>query len=240
MKTKFLGKQNKNLKKSGKALLDSIERIKEDINIGVDIWNIYDFMYLDAKKIPHLLVLEIIIPSKSNLIIESKSMKIYLNHFYNRSFKSKREILHIIKKDIESRIKSNIKVKFINSFCNEPKTVNLNSLKSKSTPVKRVLKFNGFRSICPVTSQPDFANIYIYSDRSIETKWLTDYLISFRDHGGFHEQCIELIFTKLKNKYEINHLEVCGRFQRRGGIDINPSRGTHNKKLFSNFREFNQ
>ena len=82
MKTKFLGKQNKNLKKSGKTLLDSIERIKEDINIGVDIWNIYVFMYLDAKKIPHLLVLEIIIPSKSNLIIESKSMKIYLNHFY--------------------------------------------------------------------------------------------------------------------------------------------------------------
>ena len=81
MKTKFLGKQNKNLKKSGKGLLDSIERIKEDINIGVDIWNIYDFMYLDAKKVPHLLVLEIIVPSKSNLIIESKSMKIYLNHF---------------------------------------------------------------------------------------------------------------------------------------------------------------
>ena len=63
---------------------------------------------------------------------------------------------------------------------------------------------------------------------------------SFANHGGFHEQCIELIFKTLKNDLSINHLEVCGRFQRRGGIDINPIRGSHNKKLFVNFREFNQ
>ena len=110
----------------------------------------------------------------------------------------------------------------------------------KKTPTKKIIKFNGFRSICPVTSQPDFANIYIYSDKSICTSWLKKYLISFANHGGFHEQCIELIFKTLKNDFSINHLEVCGRFQRRGGIDINPIRGTHNKKLFVNFREFNQ
>ena len=75
---------------------------------------------------------------------------------------------------------------------------------------------------------------------TIDLKWLKYFLISFTDHGGFHEQCIELIFTELKNKFHINHLEVCGRFQRRGGIDINPIRGTHKKKLFANFREFNQ
>mgnify|MGYP001397263248 FL=1 len=239
MKTKFLGKVNK-LKKTGKNLLDNIPRIKKDIKFGFDIWNVYDFMHLDKNKIPHLAVLEIIIPSNSDFIIESKSMKLYLNDFYNKSFKTINEISQIIKKDIEFKIKSKIKVRFIKSFSKEPTVININKLKLKSSPNKKVLKFNGFRSICPVTSQPDFASIYIYSDKTIDLKWLKYFLISFADHGGFHEQCIELIFTELKNKFHINHLEVCGRFQRRGGIDINPIRGTHKKKLFANFREFNQ
>ena len=197
-------------------------------------------MYLDVNKVPHLVVLEIIIPSDSDLIIESKSMKLYLNHFYNKTYRTKKDILKIIKKDIETKIKSKIKVKFLTKFSNEPNTVNLNSLKSKLTPSKKILKFNGFRSICPVTSQPDFANIYIYTDKSVDTKWLKKYLMSFVDHGGFHEQCIELIFTEIKSRFHIKHIEVCGRFQRRGGIDINPIRGTQKTKLFKNFRQFNQ
>ena len=240
MKTKFLGKNNNKLNKSGKNLLDSISRIKENIRFGIDIWNVYDFMYLDINKVPHLVVLEIIIPSNSDLIIESKSMKLYLNHFYNKTYRTKNDILKIIKKDIETKIKSKIKVKFLTKFSNEPNTVNLNSLKSKLTPSKKILKFNGFRSICPVTSQPDFANIYIYTDKSVDTKWLKKYLMSFVDHGGFHEQCIELIFTEIKCRFHIKHIEVCGRFQRRGGIDINPIRGTQKTKLFKNFRQFNQ
>ena len=240
MKTKFLGKNNNKLNKSGKNLLDSITRIKENIRFGIDIWNVYDFMYLDVNKVPHLVVLEIIIPSDSDLIIESKSMKLYLNHFYNKTYKTKNDILKIIKKDIETKIKSKIKVKLLTKFSNEPNTVNLNSLKSKLTPSKKILKFNGFRSICPVTSQPDFANIYIYTDKSVDTKWLKKYLMSFVDHGGFHEQCIELIFTEIKSRFHIKHIEVCGRFQRRGGIDINPIRGTQKTKLFKNFRQFNQ
>ena len=77
--------------------------------------------------------------------------------------------------------------------------ININKLKLKSSPNKKVLKFNGFRSICPVTSQPDFANIYIYSDKSIETSWLVKYLMSYANHGGFHEQCIETVsYTHLR------------------------------------------
>tara|TARA_B100001057_G_scaffold420199_1_gene440449 strand:- start:58 stop:780 length:723 start_codon:yes stop_codon:yes gene_type:complete len=240
MKTKVLGKDNKKLKKSGKNLLDAIKRTKEKISHGIDIWNVYDFMYLDINYIPKLVVLEITIPSNSDLIIESKSMKLYLNHFYNKSYKTNNDILKIIKKDIETKIRSKIKVKFLTNFYNEPITTNLNSLKSKLTPAKKIIKFNGFRSICPVTSQPDFANIYIYTDKSIDTKWLKKYLMSFVDHGGFHEQCIELIFIELNSRFHTKHIEVCGRFQRRGGIDINPVRGTHKRKLFKNFRQFNQ
>ena len=240
MKTKFLGKTKNKSKRTSKSLLDCIPRTKECIKYGVDIWNVYDFMYLDKNMIPYLSVLEITIPSNSDFIIESKSMKLYLNNFYNKPFNTNSEILRIIKNDIENKIKSKIKVRLIKSFSKEPTAININKLKLRSSPNKKVLKFNGFRSICPVTSQPDFANIYIYSDKSIDLSWLKHYLISFSDHGGFHEQCIELIYTKLKNRFKIDHLEVCGRFQRRGGIDINPSRGTHNKKLFTNFREFNQ
>ena len=105
MKTSFLGKSSKRIKKSGRNLLDSISRIKEDINYGSDIWNVYDFMYLDKNKIPALNVLEISIPSKSGLIIESKSMKLYLNSFYNKSFKSKTEIINKIKNDLEAKLK---------------------------------------------------------------------------------------------------------------------------------------
>ena len=169
MKTSFLGKNSKKIKKTGINLLDSIARVKEDINYGLDIWNVYDFMHLDKNKIPALSVLEISIPSKSDFIIESKSLKLYLNSFYNKSFKSKTEIINKIKKDLESKLKINIGIKFINSFHKEPKCIDLNSLKLNKIPTKKIIKFNGFRSICPVTSQPDFANIYIYSDKSINT-----------------------------------------------------------------------
>ena len=239
MRTSVLGKTNKIIKK-GKSLLDPIKRHRDSIKYGIDIWNVYDFMYLDKNKIPQLKVLEIQISYKSNLIIESKSMKLYLNEFYKKSFMNNHELLKKIKKDLESVIKSPIKTRLINNFHNEPIYKSLNQVKQKITTPNTIYKFNGFRSICPVTSQPDFANIYIYSDKPIEVSWLNKYLISFKEHGGFHEKCIDEIYIKLEKKFSPNHLEVCGRFQRRGGIDINPVRGNKKIKLFKNFREFNQ
>ena len=239
MKTSALGKKI-NPRKKGLSLLDPIKRQKDNIKYGVDIWNVYDFMYLNHNKIPQLVVLEIVIPYESDLIIESKSLKLYLNEFYKKSFSNKEVLIKKIKSQLELIIKHPIKIKVLKKFRPEPKYLDLNNTKLKKTKPNTIIKFNGFRSICPVTSQPDFANIYIYSDKSINTSWLKKYLISFANHGGFHEQCIELIFKTLKNDLSINHLEVCGRFQRRGGIDINPIRGSHNKKLFVNFREFNQ
>ena len=91
-----------------------------------------------------------------------------------------------------------------------------------------------------MTSQPDFANIYINSELPIDIKWLRSYLVSYRDKGDFHEQCIENIYKDIVNKYKVARLEVCGRFLRRGGIDINPIRSSHKKLFFCNFREFNQ
>jgi len=86
MKTKVLGKKSKKLNFSGKDLLDSIPRNRKKIEHGIDIWNVYDFMFKDKKEVPHLKVLEIIIPSNSKFIVESKSMKLYLNSFYDIAF----------------------------------------------------------------------------------------------------------------------------------------------------------
>ena len=239
MKTKILGKPLRN-KVINKNMLEKIKRYKSSSKFGMDIWNIYDFMYLDNLKIPVLAVLEIKIPPSSDFIIESKSMKLYLNSFYNKSFLNSSLVSSEIKNELEDLLNDEISVRFINKFSKEPNFFLINKSKADFTPAKKILKFNGFRSICPVTSQPDFANIYIYSSKKIDLTWLKNYLISFKDHGGFHEQCIDQIFEKLSSFYENFDFEICGRFQRRGGIDINPVRGSIKKKLFFNFREFNQ
>jgi len=240
MKTKVLGKRSNKLDISGKDLLDSIPRNTKKIKHGIDIWNVYDFMFKDKKEVPHLKVLEIVIPSKSKFIVESKSMKLYLNSFYDVAFNNQAEILKKIKRDLKSLIKDDVKLRFLDKFSVEPKSISLNQSNRKTIQGKKIIKFNGFRSICPVTSQPDFANIYIYSSDSLSRDWLLSYLTSFKDHGDFHEQCIESIFNNILTSFNPKHLEVAGRFQRRGGIDINPVRGTHKKFLFKNFREFNQ
>ena len=240
MKTKVLGKKLKKFDVYGKDHLDSIPRNSKKIKHGIDIWNVYDFMFKDKKEVPHLKVLEIIIPSNSKFIVESKSMKLYLNSFYDVAFDNQAEILKKIKRDLKSLIKDEVELKFLNKFSAEPKNINLNQSKGKTIQPEKIIKFNGFRSICPVTSQPDFANIYIYSSDSLSRDWLLSYLTSFKDHGDFHEQCIESIFNNILKSFNPKHLEVAGRFQRRGGIDINPVRGTHKKFLFKNFREFNQ
>ncbi len=240
MKTKVLGKEANKSNISGKSLLDIIPRKSKNIKQGIDIWNVYDFMFKDNKEVPHLKVLEIIISSNSKFIVESKSMKLYLNSFYDVVFDNKPEILKKIKNDLKSLINDDVRLRFLDKFAVEPININLNQSNIKTIKGGKIIKFNGFRSICPVTSQPDFANIYIYSSDSLSRDWLLNYLTSFKDHGDFHEQCIESIFNNILTSFDPKHLEVAGRFQRRGGIDINPVRGTHKKFLFENFREFNQ
>ena len=239
MTTKFLGKTVGKTPTGFKAL-DPIARGEAAHAYGVDYWNAYEFNYLDDKKIPVLKVLQILIPSSSTYTVESKSLNLYLNAFYKKSYLSDVDVLSKISKDLSKLTKSLIEAKFLKKFSSEPEALDLNATKRIYTKPLQIIKFTGFRSICPVTSQPDFANIYIRSDLPINTKWLQGYLVSYRDKGDFHEQCIENIYKDIASKYKITSLEVCGRFLRRGGIDINPIRSSHKKFFFSNFREFNQ
>ena len=109
MKTSALGKKI-NPRKKGLSLLDPIKRQKDNIKYGIDIWNVYDFMYLNHNKIPQLVVLEIVIPYESDLIIESKSLKLYLNEFYKKSFSNKVVLIKIIKSQLASTIKQAKKI----------------------------------------------------------------------------------------------------------------------------------
>ncbi len=240
MSLKHLGKKESKRKKTGIQILDKIIRNESNIPYGSDFWNIYDFMYLDQNELPVLKVLEIEIPSSSKYSIESKSMKLFLNEYYKKSFKSEALIIKSIKEKFDAFIEHPVKIRFIKKFTKEPSSVDLNKYKLVSTKKRKLYKFSGFRSICPVTSQPDFACIFILCDEPLNTVWLKKYLISFKEQGDFHEQCIESIYSKIHEKYKPMNLEICGRFQRRGGIDINPFRGNSKKKLFGNFRVFNQ
>jgi len=239
MKTKHLGK-NDHKPQTGYKILDPIKRVRSSESHGYDFWNAYEFSYLDVNKQPTLKVLEIKVPATSKFIIESKSLKLYLNSFYKKSFTSETAVLKRIQKDLLKASKSNIELKFIKNFHAEPKSLNLNITSRKYTKQNYPICFDGFRSICPVTSQPDFAKIYILTSAKIETTGLRKLLTSFKESGEFHEQCIENIFSKLSIMFPNENIEVCGRFLRRGGIDINPIRSSKKTLFFKNFRSFNQ
>ena len=235
MKPKYLGEHN-SLSKS--FSLDRISRkeSRKDFNkfesYGLDIWNAYEFSYLLNGK-PKIIVLEISIPSNSKYTIESKSMKLFLNSFFNKNFANQAEVINILTKRISKKCNLGVKIVSKSSF----KTFDRNKYTNKSG----LLVYKGFRSICPVTSQPDWGNIYIYSSsNTLNKKEIYNFLFSLRNHGGFHENCVEKIFLYIKETFSIDHLEICGRVLRRGGIDINPIRSSQKKLFFTNFREFNQ
>ena len=235
MKPRYLGNHNR---LSRNLSLDRISRkeSRKDLNkfesYGLDIWNAYEFSYFLNGK-PKIVVLEISIPSNSKYTIESKSMKLFLNSFFNKSYSKQSEVINILKKRISKKCNSEVKILTKSSF----ETFNRDNFINKSG----LLVYKSFRSICPVTSQPDWGNIYIYSSTdSLNKKEISNFLYSLRNHGEFHENCVEKIFFYIKVTFNIDHLEVCGRFFRRGGIDINPIRSSQKKLFFKNFREFNQ
>ena len=156
MKPRYLGKHNP---PSRSFLLDRISRkeSRKDFNkfesYGLDIWNAYEFSYLLNGK-PKIVVLEISIPSNSKYTIESKSMKFFLNSFFNKNYEMQAEVINVLTKRISKKCNSEVKIVYKSSF----KTFDNDIFTNKPG----FIVYNGFRSICPVTSQPDWGNIYIY------------------------------------------------------------------------------
>lgn len=220
---------------------------------GWDLWNAYELSWLTPQGMPQVGILRLFVDCQSPNIIESKSLKLYLNSFNQTSFESTEVMLQTLRKDLSSAAGSQVKVELIlprdfaslsiaefegidldtqslSIDCYEPNpdllclTPGIENAKSTVTEslFSRLLKSN-----CPVTSQPDWACIKIdYTGPQIDRAALLKYIISFRMHNGFHEQCVERIFTDILNRCQPQQLSVYARYTRRGGLDINPWRAT--------------
>jgi len=243
VKIKYLGQQSTpKLDSYSPDFLDPIPRHNQHLNkfFGLDYWNAYEFSYLNSKNLPVIEALEIKIPMHSVFTVESKSLKLYLASFYNKKFNNSTRAYKLIEGDLSKLLNSQVSVRKLNRFDDAPSSTLVSRFKNK-VPKNKVIHFQGFRSICPVTSQPDWGNIYIHSmSNPMDSKKLIKFLKSYRNKGDFHEACIESIFISLRDDFKIDDLTVYGKFLRRGGIDINPIRSTSKKLIFKNFRDFSQ
>jgi 7-cyano-7-deazaguanine reductase len=218
---------------------------------GVDIWNAYELSWLDARGKPEVAIAQFRIPAVSPCIIESKSFKLYLNS-YNRERIADRAELHArLVRDLSTAAGVAVEVdltsadQFSDAVLSElegesidgqrldiddygpPNAVHL-GVGAAAAVVEESLVSNLLKSNCPVTGQPDWASVQIrYRGARIERAGLLRYLISFREHAEFHEQCVERIFVDVMRECAPLSLSVYARYTRRGGLDINPWRASH-------------
>ena len=220
---------------------------------GVDIWNGYELSWLNEQGKPVAVSCEFRFPATSPNIIESKSLKLYLNSFSETRHSSVEAIHSTLHNDLgdvsgadttiqissitSSRplIQSELLGNCIDDISPETSTYDLDpSLLSGSTNTKihvtETLYSHLLKTNCPVTGQPDWASLIVrYKGAQIEQKQLLAYLVSYRNHAEYHEQCIERIFIDIQNHCQPEALTVYACYTRRGGLDINPFR--------SNFEE---
>lgn len=226
---------------------------------GVDIWNLYELSWLNGKGLPQVAIGRLNVPCDSPNLVESKSLKLYLNSFNQSCFDSIETVAATIKADLGECLQANIGVQLY-PLAELPGQIattgvagesldNLDVTAEYYTPRPQLLKVgdqqvaerlysNLFRSRCPVTGQPDWATIIIdYQGPLIERASLLQYLVSFRKHNGFHEQCVERIFVDINERCQPTTLSVYAAFLRRGGIDINPLRTNNpNQPQFGRFQ----
>lgn len=217
---------------------------EEQFLFGVDIWNAYELSWLNNKGKPEVALAEIWIPATSPNFLESKSLKLYLNAYNQLRFTNQEEMLKQLQDDLTRAVASKVTIKLTRKdaelpiiaespgICLDDLDVAINDyhynsalLVATGNPVYEIVHSNLFRSNCPITNQPDWASIIIkYSGKKIDHEGLLKYLISFREHNEFHEQCVERIFTDIMQRCAPEKLTVYARYTRRGGLDINPFR----------------
>ena len=191
-------------------------------------------------------MLRLQVPCNSSHMVESKSLKLYLSSFAQTRFTNRSEIINTIDSDLSVAFRSPVIVAMldvdhgrertallpgrcideidvsIDTYVHDP---NLIQLDFGDAIIRETLHSHLFRSVCPVTGQPDSASILIqYVGRPLRADSVLRYLVSYRLHAAFHESAIEQIFVDLMRRARPDHLTVYGRFLRRGGIDINPFR----------------
>ena len=236
---------------------------------GADLWTAFELSWLNAKGKPQVAIAHFTIPAESTHIVESKSFKLYLNSFNNTRFASHEEVKARIRSDISAAIwqggavqaSAGVKLLLPEQFDAEPlhelDGLNLDRLDIECTryapapdllsvnraeaPVTETLVSHLLKSNCLVTGQPDWGSVQIsYSGHQIDQAGLLQYIVSFRNHNEFHEQCVERIFMDVWTRCQPTQLTVYARYTRRGGLDINPWRTSAPAALPPNVRTARQ
>jgi len=228
--------------------------------LGADLWTAYELSWLNPRGKPQVALAHITIPAESTHIVESKSFKLYLNSFNGSTFASADEVRARLRADLSEAIwrggpvqaSVGVRVLLPEQFGTERVAdlagLSLDRLDVECTrytpapelltaafdeqPVDEVLTSDLLKSNCLVTSQPDWGSVQIaYSGPQIDQGGLLQYLVSFRNHNEFHEQCVERIFMDVWRRCRPVKLAVYARYTRRGGLDISPFRTSHPQAL---------
>lgn len=237
--------------------------------MGADLWTAFELSWLNPRGKPQVALAHITVPCESVNLIESKSLKLYLGSFNNTRLTDAAEVLARLRADLTEAawrgavVQSSVGVKLVAAewFDREPieeldglsldrldldcdrysPAPELLSAATDEAPVSEVLTSNLLRSNCPVTGQPDWGSVQIsYFGPQIDQAGLLRYLISFRKHNGFHEDCVERMFMDLQARCQPHKLSVYARYTRRGGLDINPFRTSYPQALPANRRTARQ
>jgi 7-cyano-7-deazaguanine reductase len=225
--------------------------------VGADLWTAFELSWLNPKGKPQVALAHITVPAETPNIIESKSFKLYLNSFNNHVFADADAVRHTLRTDLTEAawrgapaVGSSLGVKLLapELFDREPvhelDGLNLDRLDVECThyqpapelltaafdekPVTETLTSHLLKSNCLVTGQPDWGSVQItYSGPQIEQEGLLKYIVSFRNHNEFHEQCVERIYMDIMARCKPTKLTVYARYTRRGGLDISPWRTSH-------------
>jgi 7-cyano-7-deazaguanine reductase len=221
---------------------------------GVDFWNCYELSWLLPSGKPVVAIGEFCIPADSPNIIESKSFKLYLNSLNQTPFASQAELVSTLEKDLSGAAGKPVGVRIrslkdieaegivpVPGVCVDNLDVTISSYDrpqpellqcDESRVVEESLHSHLLKSNCPVTSQPDWGSVAVeYRGAALDHGSFLAYIVSFRQHSDFHEQCVERIFMDLQRLLKPEKLTVSARYVRRGGLDINPYRSTETLTL---------
>ena len=246
---------------------DAIGWQDDKLMVGIDWWQAFELSWLNQQGISQVAIARFGIPASSPFIVESKSLKLYLNSINFTEFASWNDVQALIAKDLSACVQADVQVELFGlnddlhnkttgllvaqpegvciddalantsekvALCEHPdasllssdKDLNSSSILENTGTEPYTFYSNLLRSNCPVTNQPDWGTlaVSIMTDKPINTANILRYILSFRQHNGFHEQCVEQIFADLSRYYEPSELMVRAWYTRRGGIDINPCR----------------
>lgn len=214
------------------------------IQQGCDWWHVFELSWLDAQGYPKVAIGRLCLPAHSEFLIESKSLKLYFNSLNFTKFESEKVLKATVEKDLSDVAQAQVTLTLldVNGLdVVQPKGVCLDTLKPQrlsTSPDATLLQAgqetqstdvqyysNLLRSNCPVTGQPDWGTLFIrYEGIQPCLESLLAYILSFRQHNGFHEQCVEQIYADIWQNLQPKKLMVYAAYTRRGGLDINPCR----------------